>query len=203
MFKLIKKICYSSTLKQNTRVADADNSRIIDGAKILGAFLLLQVSAEWEAIYVPNVKNFYCSINALSERPGVIENVTLDRLTIMQEQYRYEVEASWDRPDSFNGAFDKYEVAITDEVLAPDVDEPPGSANEVSVPEVGGKSSTLLVNTPPIPTPRFFRYGSVCNLPLPGKISQLHFFTGVLFSLQNTCIFCWGLLLLFFAAFFA
>ena len=100
-------------------------------------FVLLQVSAEWEAIYTPDTDLSHCSISTLSERPNVIENVTLDSLIVMRNTYMYKVEASWSKPDSFNGAFDKYEVTLTSEALDPNADEPSSSAEKVFISEVG------------------------------------------------------------------
>ena len=89
-------------------------------------------------MYEPNILTSYCSISALSERPDVIEMVTLNSLTVMQGSFSFKIKANWSKPESFNGAFDKYEVIITNEVLAPDTRDPSSSADKKVISEVGG-----------------------------------------------------------------
>ena len=112
-------------------------------------FVLLQVKPQWkDGMYEPDIVTPHCSISALSERPDVIETVMLNSLTVMQNSFSFKIEANWSKPESFNGAFDKYEVVITSEVLAPDTSEPSTSADKKVIMEVSGDKQYVFQCSP-------------------------------------------------------
>lgn len=112
--------------------------------KIWCAFLTQQVVIEWNSIYEPNVKTFYCSVSALSETPDLIKHITLNELTVSQNSFMFKVIISWDKPDSFNGAFLKYEIAVGPDVLALDLDEVPSGWFKEDITSVSSNLAMLM-----------------------------------------------------------